>query len=631
MFDQPKPNIIEKKSPENELSQEEKEEMDKALDTEGIFDFCPRLRFESDEELKPIIDAQQKILSIGSKGLSYLEQKTIKENSFQFSQFADAIAKESDLQVIEDALAQDSVVLNHDGSAASVLNMIVERLIFTIRKNNLDDPRLDGAASKIIAILSKNIGNVSARLDYLRSLALTGTKKAKDYFSDKVELKSKFQKYIDDVNNHVEYSFHRSRFETWEDILKEREPRSQYRNYDIDEDMWQEEDDWRDERSLRRDEEFDKYDEFNEYGEFSFDYGKDYLDEKTKENVRQTEEMTGSLNLPEIIVPIAKLYIFNRFQENPNQENLDRSIRMIEKLAEAEKKHENIEILPTVGIEIECHNEMMNGEKIASLNALGVSNCAEGIHFWEINPNFSYSALVQSRYLQEIVRAGFIPLHPDGKNKKNISNDHLLSLHINLGIPVEIKNRKSFKKMEYILSDALNYAFTSSNRIVFRKTNSSVSFKDGEISKKIKYSEKNSQEKKKNWKKNEEDRLFEFSRLELRASEFKDYRTYLMLESAQRIGAMLFSSVKANEKEKMSQQEIALAKLWKSFKIDYFEIMKKNNIRVMNAVDKDFEQAASFADKPELKKECRELIYKYSRAVGNLLEVRKKAPESLAA
>jgi hypothetical protein len=625
MNEQFKPNFIEKVNSREDLSLEEKEEIDKALSVEGVFNLHPSLFCDSKEELKAIIDAQQKILSIGSKGLAYLEKKTINKNAYEFSNFASAIAKETDLEVIEDAMAHDKVVLNHDGSAAAGLNRVASRLIFEIRKKNAADPRLDNAAEKIISVLNKDIGNACARTDYLQSLALTGTKKAIDYFKDKETLKNEYQKYIDDPNNYVEYSFQRSRFKTWEEIEKQRNSFNRQHDESEDDrdtfdgsqddyyDRWEEDDYWERENGL------------DYSSEFQDDDRQEELSEKNNEKVELADKIVRSLNLREAIIPMAKFYIFNQLQKNASQENLDRSVNMIKKMSEIEEKYENIEALPTIGIEIECHEDMFGNQDVSSLKALGVRNYAEQACLREINPIYSYSALAQSRYLQEIIKAGFIRLD----SRKNIPDNHRLSLHINLGIPKEVVDKKYFNEKIYILNDALNYAFTSSNRLKFRKSYNSIDIKEGESSNKMKHPDETNLNKKKKRRENG-GAPNKFLRLELRASEFKDYRTYLMLEGAQRFGAMFFSSVKSRENEKMNQNEIVLAKLWKAFEREYVDVMRRYNIRILNAMDKDAYQAISLADNVNLKKECRKLIYKYSRMVGDLLEIRKKSAESVA-
>jgi hypothetical protein len=641
-----KPIIKEKIESVDELSETEKKEIDEALRAKNVFVWTPEVSNATDEEIKAGINAQQKIVSFGSRGLGYLEQKLIKDNPYEFAVFARSLAKEENLDTITNVLFKDCVTKIRDGSAASQLSDTLCRLIVDIRKNNPSDNRLKDIADKMVRVLnSVDLG--LKRRNYLKTLALTGTSKARDYLNLDENIESTpYRDYLENSDSYRMYSFDNHRFKTWNDVLEHREAvrrnSQHFNNHSISsgdyERDWSDPDGYSDEfdfpdkkKDDPDDEESDNLPGYpDDYEEDGQEFGSFELDKETEETINKTKKMIFEMELGETIAPVAKLCLFNQLKNNPGQEVIDRTIRKIKKLAEIEKAYESASSLPTIGIEIECHRYAFNNKKISLLRELGVSNYEESSGsddpLWEVNPHFSYSALVQARYLQELVKAGFIPLIYDREGNAKIPQNHLLSLHVNLGVPLTGVWDKELVKKSYILSDVFNYAFTSGNRILERKTQYSIDIKKAINSNKMKKSEevdykkkKEREKKKKRKNKVEWLELCDFPRLELRASEFRDYKTFLMLEGMQRIGAMFFSHFKSTDKEKMNSEEIALAKLWRHFQEEYLEIMKKHGIRRLNLVDREEHRASDLADNLELKKACQELIYKYARKVGRYI------------
>lgn len=623
----------ERRGETDELTAEEKKEIDQALETENVFELHPCLNSKhlSDEALQKGIAAQQKILSFGSRGLKYLKEKMIDSNAYLFALFATNMADESSFEVIADALTQDKVTRNHDGSAASQLSGIIQPLVFDIRQKNPNDPRLMAVARKIVEIL-ENVASLGfIRGCYLGTLALTGTTLAKDYFANKPELEADYSDISTPPYRRSKHEFH-----TWEDVLRYREELSRpyhgpdhfadYRDRDYFPDIMS---DYRGYSSRDFDSEYD-----DQHSSDFLDSRNFSLNEQDAELAREAEKIVHELDLNETVVSIAKLYIFNQLRIDPDKTKMNEVLNKIKNMAEVEKEYENNQLLPTIGIKIECHQFMLNPAKIAALRALMIPNESEIDDLWEVNPDFSYSSLIQSRYLQELVKMGAIKVEKKDDGKSFIPERHLLSLHVNLSTPYNKEDLKKYEEKIYLLSDALNYAFTSSERICGRKTVESVKYKDATESKKSQdqkelFASKAGKKRKK--EKEKDSNRSEFVRLELRASEFRDYKTYLMLEGAQRIGAALFSYIKSVDKKEVNEQELKLARLWRSFEKDYLEVMKKNQIRATNLVDKYPYQAAELAGKTALKEDCRKVVYQYARRVGEVLDIRRQLPTATEA
>ncbi len=258
-----------------------------------------------------------------------------------------------------------------------------------------------------------------------------------------------------------------------------------------------------------------------------------------------------------------KLHIYNFLFKNPDasKEELKATFKKINKLSETEKEysHEN-NFLPTIGIELEVPLKDLTYEDISVLNQLKIHNESAEDEFgllWEVNPSFSYSPSVQSRIIQELAEMNAIPLKFDKRKRnphlKRVSEktEDILSLHINFGIPIKTTRQqleRGFLVPSFLVNDLLNYAFTSPKRITNRKTSTSLRFvHDAEDS-----------EKNKN---------FTNLRLELRASEFRDYPTYRLIAESQKIIALFIAHMKFNLGDReMNDKEKLLAQLWGGFR-----------------------------------------------------------------
>jgi len=107
------------------------------------------------------------------------------------------------------------------------------------------------------------------------------------------------------------------------------------------------------------------------------------------------------------------------------------------------------------------------------------------------------------------------------------------------------------------------------------------------------------------------------ARLELRTTEFKDYPSYRLLIETQRLAAMLFAYMKVKENIQCPSWEKYLASLWSQFSLEVFSYFKKVHL-TPNLADTDKAALIELMNNPDLKKQCRKIINKYSRLVASV-------------
>jgi hypothetical protein len=125
--------------------------------------------------------AYQKIAALGKKTLPYIKDKI---PEFRFSQFVYCFAEVKDLNMVLDCLGQS--LKNPDGSSASQLIKALQRLIYEIRKENQDDPRLMFAFTKLKEYHHGEIANTSCFSELYSPIALTGTPEAQKYINEAI-------------------------------------------------------------------------------------------------------------------------------------------------------------------------------------------------------------------------------------------------------------------------------------------------------------------------------------------------------------------------------------------------------------------------------------------------------------
>lgn len=141
---------------------------------------------------------------IGNKALGYLKNKL--KSEFEFSLFVDALAEIKDSKMVLDGL---KVALQKiDGSASSHFMQTIQRLIFSIRSQNPQDPRLQEISHQLIEFKKTGSANpFSIKFLYI-PIALTGTDEAKTFIKEETDQGNvdsysakKVQTYLTDLLN----------------------------------------------------------------------------------------------------------------------------------------------------------------------------------------------------------------------------------------------------------------------------------------------------------------------------------------------------------------------------------------------------------------------------------------------
>ncbi len=346
------------------------------------------------------------------------------------------------------------------------------------------------------------------------------------------------------------------------------------------------------------------------------------LIEKSFDIVNEIPHMTDTVR------QVARLMVFNALSFD--KAGLVRTKERIIKLCKDEQEYSEQNILPTVGIEVECFNEFLTKEKAAILHRLGISNYVEPQHpsdppLWEVNPDFSYSPWVQARYLQELVKFGVVPTEKDVDNSEFMSPDYIHSLHVNLGVPPEIPEveigdcelvsydewSKHKDDNEKIFSDIFTYAFASAKRIANRKTLNSIQIVGARAKK---------------TKKHKEYEISQFDnsaprRLEYRANEFRDYPTFVLLAESQAFAAALFAFKKIANGVEVDDKEKTLSVLWTEVRAELDGALEKNNIpEDYSLYDEDRNETVRLLYESDIKEDCRKIISKYYRKILKIIK-----------
>lgn len=214
-------------------------------------------------------------------------------------------------------------------------------------------------------------------------------------------------------------------------------------------------------------------------------------------------------------------------------------------LAQKEVLAVDKELLPTVGFEIETPAKpFLNKRNIFGcsyrpfFDSIGMPRNLintdghikeDAVQYWEFAPLPSYSAGVQQRIISELIQGGFIPHLVSSQEPKDIQSlldDHLVSLHVNIGIPSDVDMSTGLPKNQAeILGTALAVAYTSPLRIQERKQKQTQFAQVKSASPTLKTTDMNSQP----------------FRIELKAMEARTAAMYRALPTAQLLFASLFS------------------------------------------------------------------------------------------
>lgn len=328
----------------------------------------------------------------------------------------------------------------------------------------------------------------------------------------------------------------------------------------------------------------------------------------------RVDEIVENADFADTALPAITFSLFNFLRLNPNasEEELKRELHKLQDMSNKESEYSNARNpLPTIGVEVEVPDWKLTQDKVAVLDILGIPNYAEvRDYLWEVNPNYSYSAEVQSRILQELVKLDAIPI--DARTSK-MRKDVLLSLHVNFGMPTGISTEEliKYRQQMTLLNDLVVYAFSSYQRILGRKFRTSYRFDHDAAS-----SEKSQR------RPSHPSRLSSrIVRLELRAGEFRDYPTFRMLSESQRLVAMFVAYVKTRESIATTFSEACLADLWVDFEKEGLAYLKEQDL-VPNAIDNEITETHVVSSMifTTLRADARSIITRYANKVSDIIK-----------
>ena len=217
---------------------------------------------------------------------------------------------------------------------------------------------------------------------------------------------------------------------------------------------------------------------------------------------------------------------------------------------------------------------------------------------WEFSSAPSYSSAVASRTLCELIKGDFIPhlLGPSTAQDRGILLDEkLVSLHINLGIPswaydtVDEKPSRENKNF-LLLASAFELAYTSSERFLHRSQISVVAdYKKGEQTAKSNMSD--------------------VHRLEVKALEVSDSRTYRLMDELQLMATAVFCD--------MGKRDPSLARIWKKTSNKLQNIYTRHNIDSSIVTDKS--KVSSLIEETAIQRKLRKILTESSHKVRSIL------------
>lgn len=205
--------------------------------------------------------------------------------------------------------------------------------------------------------------------------------------------------------------------------------------------------------------------------------------------------------------------------------------------------------------------------------------------FWEFSTAPAYSAAVASRTLCELIKGGFIP-HLDGSStaldRRDLLDDKLVSLHINLGIPSWLFNEPREGTIEsqediVLLASSFEFAYTSPERFSYRSQTSVVGSKSAEQT-----------------TKNNDPQPY---RLELKAFEVGSANTYRLMEELQLVTAATFGAMADRD---------TLIPIWQRTKARIQAVYKKYYLEPKMIVSKT--EAADRVRDGDVQKDLRQIL-----------------------
>lgn len=322
------------------------------------------------------------------------------------------------------------------------------------------------------------------------------------------------------------------------------------------------------------------------------------LSESAEQQLRDYELEYGEL--PVAVRPLYLLHQLNDEVEQQIAEDADRVAESqvrgrgrIDQLIREERRTEMNSHIPTIGIEIEIPFEPNPAQKelFQATLQFGIPKDRDYEGAWEFSVPYSHSAHVQAAIVRELIRGGFIQTTSD---QKQIAGEGDFALHVNLGVPENLRvsadvahedatsegESRAFSDSIHWLTNALTYAFSSSERLRKGKYNKSVQVVKGA----------NSVEG-------------TTERVEIRSLEVRDKTVYRMLEEIQMLGAGLFAAYKENPDD----ADHALAAIWNAFEEEVQQLFNEKETDD-HALEENVLVAIRALEKTDIQKRLRALI-----------------------
>lgn len=269
--------------------------------------------------------------------------------------------------------------------------------------------------------------------------------------------------------------------------------------------------------------------------------------------------------------------------------------------------------LPTIGWEVESPSYLftpgMSGRYTLFFDLIGLprnknhTNVVPGnpdtySSRWEFSSAPSYSSAVTNRTLCELIKGDFIP-HLLGsstaKDRQILLDEKLVSLHINLGIPnwaydTDGEEPSRVNKNFLLLASSFELAYTSSERFTHRSQSSVVAdYKNGEQTAKA--------------------NMNQAHRLEVKALEVSDSKTYRLMDELQLMAAALFCT--------MGKRDPSIAKVWKKTSNKLQNIYTHYSIDSSIVTDKP--RVSSLIEETAIQRRLRKILSEGSHQVRSIL------------
>ncbi len=448
-------------------------------------------RFD-DESTEKNCNASEAILSLGRSALPSLYSNLIESSNrtpsdtFTFTRYLSALAEPEDLDLVLRTLKREDVINNSDGSSRNKVATTLMRCAQDIITNDPHDKRLSIISDGILRLLKdtefrSSTGKFSLEL----ALALTNTNQAISYLNTLTERDRNDINAVLNQRSILNAMSAREHFQTWREILENREYNDFRDDYDTFEELG----------NLDFDESF--YEDEDSPGFTASvtalrDDVLDSLDDKVKSRIAKPKNISSiffesnssldslferahrcyyeskiAIGESKTLLELHAVNIMRRYPE-ATDDDIVKELKRYSIVLKEEAEYEDDSSVPTIGVEVEVDGKFFpqtNHQVMYFLNQTGIDTSFEE-NSTELKLPPSYSAAVQARMIFELQRMGVIP-----------TDSQFASMHINIGVD---SNKKYEGPTIGNLSDLLTYAYVPHARVLTRNWNQSFIDKSSE-------------------------------------------------------------------------------------------------------------------------------------------------------